>query len=39
MVRAGRRGETMLILVPFKPVAIVLGCLNALIFCDYFISY
>lgn len=28
----------MLILVPFKPVAIVLGCLGAMIFCGYFIS-
>lgn len=28
----------MLILVPFKPVAIVLGCLSALIFCSYFAS-
>ena len=28
----------MLILVPFKPVAIVLGCLSALIFCGYFIN-
>jgi hypothetical protein len=28
----------MLILVPFKPVFIVLGCLSAMIFCGYFIS-
>ena len=28
----------MLILVPFKPVAIVLGFLSALIFCSYFAS-
>ena len=28
----------MLILVPFKPVAIVLGCLSAMIFCGYFIT-
>jgi hypothetical protein len=28
----------MLILVPFKPVAIVLGCLSAMIFCGYFIN-
>lgn len=28
----------MLILVPFKPVAIVLGCLSALILGSYFIS-
>ena len=28
----------MLILVPFKPVAIVLGGLSAMIFCGYFIS-
>ena len=28
----------MLILVPFKPTAIVLGCLSAMIFCGYFIS-
>lgn len=28
----------MLILVPFKPVAIVLGCLGALILSSYFVS-
>jgi hypothetical protein len=28
----------MLILVPFKPVAVVLGCLSAMIFCSYFVS-
>lgn len=28
----------MLILVPFKPVAIVLGCLSALILGSYFVS-
>jgi hypothetical protein len=28
----------MLILVPFKPVALVLGCLSAMIFCGYSIS-
>lgn len=28
----------MLILVPFKPVALVLSCLSALIFCGYFVS-
>jgi hypothetical protein len=30
--------ETMLILVPFKPIAIVLGCLSALILGSYFVS-
>lgn len=28
----------MLMLVPFKPVAIVLGCLSTMIFCGYFIT-